>query len=702
MLVVWLTSIVAGEIALPLVLRHLIDDAILAHQGTALVAISVIAVLLVVLSHTMQLLRDWIRAGVVPRILKDIRTALFRRLEQQPLEFFSKTPSSDVTACFDSELVAIEFSLMATLPMIVLLGLQVCINLSLLLAMAWQAALPAVLAMIVCAILPRQLAPKAATALKDAKQRLAETTAAIQEVAQSMSAIKAFGLEDFFLAKVSTLLEAYRKAAGLSMFRSKLIERSATASMWGIDIAVTLAVAYLAYIGRVTIGEFLAFRLLFSGVSLAVGSINWIVPSFVEASASMDQLERIIGLDSILPDEQEYRQVDGLKGSVEFRNVSFAYEPSRTILDGCSFSVKPGQLVALVGESGSGKSTATNLLMRFLDQTDGAILFDGIDHRSMTMGSLRRHVALVAQQSVIFDGTIAENIRLGRLDAASADIIAAAKAARLHEMIESLPDGYDTVVGTRGIRLSGGQTQRLAIARALVRDPAVLVLDEATSALDAENEKAINQLIEDMKGSKTIISVTHRLASVVNADLICVFQRGRVVEMGSWTSLMEGEGPFFRLWSHQNGVSLTDDGRGVVIVAAWLRRIPLFGGLADQLVDVLSAACSIEQFAANTVVFEEGDQASKFYMIIRGEVAVSRRGRSEPLDVWTDGDYFGELSLVKGTPRSATVRTVSPTTFATISQTGFRLLMSETETIGKAFQQRLQEYQEKDPAFLAY
>jgi ATP-binding cassette subfamily B protein len=240
-----------------------------------------------------------------------------------------------------------------------------------------------------------------------------------------------------------------------------------------------------------------------------------------------------------------------VRGAIAFSNVTFAYDQARPVLQEVSFRVEPGQTVAFVGPSGAGKTTITNLVPRFYDAGSGAVLIDGIDVRDVTLASLRRDIGIVAHETYLFHDTIAANLRYGKLDASDEELIAAAKAASIHDFIATLPSGYQTMVGERGHKLSGGERQRLAIARVLLKDPRILILDEATSSLDSHNEATIQSALEEVMRGRTSLVIAHRLSTILEADVIFVVEGGRIVESGAHAALLARDGPYARLYREQ-------------------------------------------------------------------------------------------------------------------------------------------------------
>lgn len=240
-----------------------------------------------------------------------------------------------------------------------------------------------------------------------------------------------------------------------------------------------------------------------------------------------------------------------VKGNVSFNNVSFAYNTDEPILDNVSFSATPGQVVALVGPSGAGKSTVASLLPRFYDVTGGSIVIDGLDIREVTMESLREQVGIVPQETMLFNGSVYDNILYGRLDATEEEVMAASKAANAHNFITELPNGYDTQLGDRGVNISGGQRQRIAIARAILKNPQILILDEATSALDTESERVVQEALDRLMVGRTSFVIAHRLSTIKNADKILVMEKGKIVEEGNHDELMAKDGLYAHLYQIQ-------------------------------------------------------------------------------------------------------------------------------------------------------
>jgi ATP-binding cassette, subfamily B, bacterial len=301
------------------------------------------------------------------------------------------------------------------------------------------------------------------------------------------------------------------------------------------EITVGVLTAFLAYIGR---------------FYTRLDSMSRIVSFTQKAAAGAKRIFEILDHVSSVPEPAVPVRIEAVRGRIDLRGIGFRYG-NRTVVRGLDLAIAPGEMIGLVGHSGSGKSTLVNLICRFYDPSEGAILLDGVDIRALAVPDYRRHIGLVLQEPFLFFGTIADNIAYGRPEATRAEIIAAARAAHAHEFILRLQHGYDSLVGERGQMLSGGERQRISIARALLIDPRILILDEATSSVDTETEKEIQKALDNLVRGRTTIAVAHRLSTLRRADRLVVLDRGEVVEIGSHEALMAQEGAYFRLYQAQ-------------------------------------------------------------------------------------------------------------------------------------------------------
>jgi ATP-binding cassette subfamily B protein len=312
--------------------------------------------------------------------------------------------------------------------------------------------------------------------------------------------------------------------------------------------------------GEVTVGTVVAFLGYVGGLFGPVQGLSGIYQTLARASVSLDEIYNILDVQEYLGDSPDAMELTQVRGEVEFEEVHFAYEQSgRPLLDGIDLHVHAGDTVAIVGPSGSGKTTLMALLMRFYDPVEGAIRIDGHDLRTLKQSSVRRNIGVVLQDPLLFNDTIRANISYARPEASMAEVEAAARTANAHEMIQRLPEGYNSVVGERGGLLSVGERQRITIARAILKDPRILVLDEATSSLDAESEAAVQSAIEALMKTRTTFIIAHRLSTVVNADRIIVLREGRIVESGPHLELLRANGYYASLVRRQQHGMIPND-----------------------------------------------------------------------------------------------------------------------------------------------
>jgi subfamily B ATP-binding cassette protein MsbA len=384
------------------------------------------------------------------------------------------------------------------------------------------------------------------------QDELAWSSIIVEEVIQSIRVVKSFVRERFEIDRYRTAIErTFNAAMRLTRLRSAFGPLTFSLTFMAIT-GVLWYGGHEVISGRLTAGGLTSF--LFYLMFIA-GSFAAFTSMYTQIQEALGATERIFEILDTSPDVQDKpgaKELHEIDGRITFEHVSFSYDNRTVVLKDISLEISSGEVLALVGPSGSGKSTLFSLIPRFYDPTEGRVLLDGHDLRDITQYSLREHIGIVPQDTMLFGGTIRENISYGKLDASEEEIIAAANAANAHRFITELPDGYATVVGERGIKLSGGQRQRIAIARAILKDPCILLLDEATSSLDSESEGLVQEALERLMKDRTTIIIAHRLSTVQNADRIAVLEAGRVVELGSHAELLNKEdGLYGKLYAMQ-------------------------------------------------------------------------------------------------------------------------------------------------------
>jgi len=363
--------------------------------------------------------------------------------------------------------------------------------------------------------------------------------------------VKYFGAETREAERYDRAMEGYEAAAVKTSLSLAFLNFGQSIIITAGLVIVMVMAALGVQSGELTTGDFVMVNAYMIQITMPLNFLGTVYREIRQALVDMGEMFDLLEQPQEVSDKQDARALRVSGGEVVFEGVRFAYDPNRKILKGLDFTLKPGQTVALVGPSGSGKSTIGRLLFRFYDVTGGAIRIDGQDLRDVTQASLHDAIGVVPQDTVLFNDSIRYNIGYGRAGASEAEIVAAARAARIHDFIEGLPDGYDTPVGERGLKLSGGEKQRVGIARTLLKDPPILLLDEATSALDTETERDIQHELKMMGQGRSVITIAHRLSTVVDADQIIVLEKGEIVERGTHDTLVAAGGRYASMWARQ-------------------------------------------------------------------------------------------------------------------------------------------------------
>ncbi len=386
---------------------------------------------------------------------------------------------------------------------------------------------------------------------RDVKSKIAAVNADLESAISGVRVVQAFNNEDYEIEKFQKG-SGFFKAAKLRYYKVMGVFFSGMELLQGLLYIVALAVGgYLILKGEMAAIELLTFTLYINAFLSPIRKLSNFMEQFTAGMAGFTRMQELMDVEPEIVDRPNAKPISSVRGAIRFDDVSFAYDEGDTVLSGIDLSVKAGEMLALVGPSGGGKTTLCQLIPRFYEQQSGRIAIDGTDIAELTLSSLREQIGIVQQDVFLFAGTIRENIRYGDTAASEEDVIAAAKAAEIHDFILTLPEGYDTNVGERGVMLSGGQKQRVAIARIFLKNPPILILDEATSALDSQTERRIQQSLEALAKGRTTIVIAHRLSTVKNADEIIYIDQNGIAERGDHETLMAKGGLYAELYETQ-------------------------------------------------------------------------------------------------------------------------------------------------------
>lgn len=490
---------------------------------------------------------------VAERSLADIRRDTYFKLITLPMNFFSNRRVGELNSRISADLSQIQDTLTTTLAemirQLVLLvgGIAFLAIISIKLTLSLLAVLPL---LIVIAIFFGRFIRKIS---RKAQDKLAESNTIVEETLQGIANVKAFVNESYEAARYGTNI---REVANIAITGAKYRGLFASFIVFGMFGAIVAVVAYgclLVSHNELTVGELFKFALYAAFVGSAMGSFPEMYANLQRAVGASERVLEILAEESeivsILEADNDIKQK--ITGDIAFDDVNFHYpsRPEIEVLKGVSFEAKTGQRIAIVGPSGSGKSTMAALILQFYHPQSGTIFFDNKPAAEYSLTDIRNQVAIVPQDVLLFGGTIRENIAYGKLKASEEEIIEAAQRANAHQFVTSFPEGYDTVVGERGVKLSGGQRQRIAIARALLKNPSILILDEATSSLDSESERLVQEALEELMKNRTSIIIAHRLSTIREADKIIVLEKGKVIESGSHDELVSNETGLYRYLS---------------------------------------------------------------------------------------------------------------------------------------------------------
>jgi len=531
----------AGEMAKPIALG----------QVAAIARLSGIAALAFLVQKIAQYGQDTLMAKAALAIVFQLRTQVYSHLQRLSLSYFETAQSGDLAYRMTEDIdrigevvnKAFHQFLPSVLQLIVVLGYMIYLN--------WQLTITILIIAPVMAILITWFGERIRKLSYRSQGNVSNLSALLVEVFSGMRLVQAFAAEDYMLGRFSREAEQNR-IARYKTEKLKAIQAPVVGSLEAFALLFLLLfggwqVSTQNITGSNFVSYLAAVIMLIDPIALVTGNYN----EFKQGEASIDRVFELLSMQPTVIEKPGAALLPPVTGKVEYRDVRFAYQAEQPVLKQLSLLALPGEAIALVGHSGAGKTTLANLLMRFYDPQGGQILVDGIDICDVTLRSLRRQIGIVPQETILFSGTIAQNIAFGQSDLDLDAIKTAAKIANADQFIVEFPEGYQTWVGERGVNLSGGQRQRLAIARAVLLNPRILILDEATSSLDSESEALVQQALERLMNSRTVFIIAHRLATVRRADRILVLEQGCVVESGTHAELLNQEGRYARFYAQQ-------------------------------------------------------------------------------------------------------------------------------------------------------
>ncbi len=540
----------------PLIYGTITDNVILSHTPLrqryillGLAAGGLLAVYLV--SALLTFIRSYVMHVLGEKVILELRRHSFQRLLQLSASYYDSRQTGEIMSRVTNDTQVVEEFVNHAADTLVSDVIKLVAMCVVMLALSRTLALIALVPVPLLFLLAYRFSRRIRRIYRAVRARLAEINAGLQEKLSGIRVIKAFAREDHEYAAFCRDAEGYYN------------ERVRAVRMWSsfsptVDILVRIGHIAIWIVGPILIirgearmGTLVTFTSYLGMLYEPVGNLARINDTIQRALAAAERIFEVVDEDPAIKDPEHPVEIGRFRGDVELEHVFFHYEDGEEVLKDICIKAEPGQIVALVGRSGAGKTSIVNLIPRFYSPASGRVLVDGVDVRDVRQADLRRQIAMVLQDTFLFNGTVRENIRYGRLDATDEQIEAAARAANAHEFIAEMPSGYETEVGERGVKLSGGQKQRIAIARAILADPRILILDEATSSVDSESEFLIHRAMDRLMAGRTTFVIAHRLSTVKHADKIITLEHGRVAEMGTHSTLLDRDGVYSQMYAMQ-------------------------------------------------------------------------------------------------------------------------------------------------------
>ena len=541
----------AGNLYLPWIIKDMVDKVLSEKDSMMLNLIALSIVVIFIARGIFYYGQNYLMSYVGQHVVIDIRAEVFKKLQRLSMAFYDKNKTGTIMSYVTNDVNALQGAMVENTIELVTEGFILIGSICAMVYLDWKLTVVTFCTFPIVLWFMDFFGKKIRSSGGQIQEATADITSVLQESVSSARVVKSFVREGYEIERFEKENEANFAA---NMRNAKYMATLTPVIELVAALGVTVILWYGGHNvidGATTAGSLIAFLVYAVNISNPIKRVTRTIGNIQKALAAAERVFNVMDLP------EEVRNLPGatvlppVRGDIVFEHVSFAYNTGEEVLHDVSFEVKPGQVIGLVGPSGAGKSTIASLLPRFYDVTGGRITVDGIDIKAVTLDSLREQVGIVPQETLLFNGSVYDNIKYGRLDATEAEIIDAAKAANAHEFILNLPKGYETQLGDRGVNVSGGQRQRIAIARAILKNPHILILDEATSALDTESERLVQEALDRLMVGRTSFAIAHRLSTIKNADRILVLEDGKLVEDGNHEQLMAMDGLYAHLYKIQ-------------------------------------------------------------------------------------------------------------------------------------------------------